>query len=92
MGKAKPKRLTVDELLRLACLYAEQHQLDYAVAIAGTGDDWDETKAETEQFIKQVRAYRLKRWGKTKLEGAMDNMKPVTVAELMARDTNKPGA
>lgn len=79
----KPKKLPVDELLRLACIYAETDQEEHARCIAHTDDEED--KAKTEAFLKQLRAYRLKRWGKTKLEAAMEKMKPVSIEEAMRR-------
>lgn len=77
------KKLSVDELLRLACIYAERDQEEYTRAITGVG--MEEELAETEAFIKQLREYRLKRWGATKLEAAMEAATPVNVQEIAAR-------
>lgn len=78
----KADRLPVDELLRLACIYAEQDRQEYAAAIHGCDA---EAEQETAEFLRQLRAYRLRRWGKTKLETWMDGAKEVSVSEVAAR-------
>ncbi len=80
------KKLPVGELLRLACIYAERDQQEYARCIAkGTDAGMVAEQEETAAFLRQLRAYRLKRWGKTKLEATMATMTPVTVAEIAKR-------
>lgn len=60
--------MKIDEMLRLACIYAEQDRAAYLDAWSGCNDDGAEKiKSECRAFIKKVRAYRLKRWGKTNL-------------------------
>lgn len=55
------EKLPASELLRLACQYATNDQESFLEAI---GDTDPEAKADTEDFLKQLRAYRRKRWGK----------------------------
>ena len=73
------KRYTVDELLRLACIYAERDRLEYIDSVSHCEDG---EKEEAERFLNELRAYRMKRWGKTKLEAALSQMKPVCVTDL----------
>jgi len=86
----KPKNLSVDELLRRACNYAEQDRVGFLAAMEpcrGGGDD--ELIAETEQFIKQLRAYRRKRWGKSTsdtLDEKLASMEAKPIQEVL-RDT-----
>lgn len=61
-------KIKVDELLRLACIYAEDDRLDFVAAVRESDPD---LAAETVEFLTQLRAYRLKRWGKTKREDIM---------------------
>ncbi len=82
MPKSNDK-LSVDELLRRACIYAERDQQEYAAAIAHT--DSPEGKAEVEAFLRQLRAYRKKRWGKTRLEVAIESAEPVPITEVIKR-------
>ena len=70
--------MTVDEMLRLACIYAERDQCDFLLAI----EDADELlEKDTKDFIKKIRAYRLKRWGKTKMERLLEKAKYVKVGK-----------
>lgn len=75
-------KLKVDELLRLACIYAETDRQEFLDCIAHCKEDAD-TIEETKDFLSQLRAYRLKRWGKTKLEAATERMTAVQVAEIV---------
>ena len=77
------KKLPIDELLRLACIYAETDREEYQRSIEGAG--MEDEKAKTAAFLKQLREYRLKRWGRTSLEAAMDEMKPVPLSEIASR-------
>lgn len=82
-----PKKLTVDEMLRLACCYAERDQEAFLAAMdncRGRAED-DEIIARAEEFIKKVRAYRLKRWGKTRLEALCDDAKPTGIQVVAGR-------
>jgi hypothetical protein len=67
MEKVKPKKLSVDELTRLAFVWAEQ---DRATLAEAWGDS--EEGKQTENQAALLRAYRLKKWGKTKLESTLE--------------------
>lgn len=74
------------EMLRLACIYAESDQQEFLRC--WTDDVSDEGKRvtrETKAFLKKVRAYRLKRWGKTQGEIILEQAKPVSIRELAKR-------
>lgn len=86
---ARRKPLPVSELLRLACVYAEANEREHLRCIADTGDE-DEI-AKTRAFIWQIRDYRLRRWGKTRLEAVMDEMKPVPFTEIAKRPNSAFG-
>lgn len=75
--------MTEDELLRLACVYAEQDRESLMSAYEHMKSD-PEYKAAKE-FAKRVRAYRLKRWGKSKSEATFDGAKGVSIFELLKR-------
>lgn len=64
------KRIPVDELLRLACLYAEQDREGFLNCYSSMPND--PAALEAKAFLDQLRAYRKKRWGKTQLQAAMD--------------------
>lgn len=74
-------KLPVSELLRLACIYAEQDRAGMLRAL----HDGDPEKNEVRAFLKQLRAYRLKRWGKTKLEHFIETATEKPVAEFTKR-------
>ena len=74
-------KLSVSELLRLACVYAESYEEGFADAV---GRDTDEGR-EAVEYVEQLRAYRMKRWGKTKLEAYMDRCESVTPQEAIRR-------
>ncbi len=78
-------RLSVDQLLRLACVYAEQDRESWLVAMdncRGMPED-AEAIAKAEAFLAQLRKYRLRRWGKTRLEKALEGAVPVSPAEVI---------
>lgn len=75
-------KMAISEMLRLACIYAVQDREGYLHAIEGTDD---ELEAETKQFIKELEAYRLKRWGRTELEAAIADAVPVKATDLLKR-------
>lgn len=77
------KKLPEDELLRLACIYAESDREALVAAYEHMPRDPERKRAE--RFLKQLRAYRLKRWGQTNLEATMEKMRPVSVADVMGR-------
>lgn len=56
------KKLAVDELLRLACIFAEQDRETFIEAYEKMPND--PARLEAEDVLKQIRAYRKKRWGK----------------------------
>lgn len=76
------KKLSTSELLRRACLYAEQDRLGMIDAYGN--DDSEEEVRKSKAFLKQLQTYRLRRWGKTQME---------VMAEEAAEsaDITKPG-
>ena len=59
-------RLPVSELLRRACIYAEQDRSSLIEAMSGLNDSEDrEFVNEQKSFLRQLRDYRRKRWGKS---------------------------
>ncbi len=77
------KNLPVDELLRLACIYAEQDRESIITAYANMPDDPEAVKAG--EFLKQLRVYRRKRWGRTKHEQVLSAGVPTPVSEIAGR-------
>ncbi len=80
------KKLSVDELLRCACIYAELDREGFVAAHDNMPNDPAAVKARA--FLEELRAYRIKRWGKTDLEVIFEETKPVTVEES-ARGENR---
>lgn len=76
-------KLPIDELLRLACIYAERDQMEYLNAVHADPEE----VAETREYLRQLRAYRLKRWGKTRLEGWIDSAVEITVQDYLKSAT-----
>lgn len=78
---SKPKKLPIDELLRLACIYAERDQQAFVEATCDSPSDaqWYQ---EAMDFVKQVREYRLKRWGRTASEALTDGVPLVNTLGL----------
>lgn len=75
------KKYATSELLRLACIYAEQDRLGLIDAYSGCDSPEDEAmKAEWTEYVKQLRAYRLKRWGKTQFEKIVDEADTVNLS------------
>ena len=73
--------MTVDELTRLAFIWAEQDRQTLA-------ECWPPGSKERRQAASeanQLRRYRLKRWGRTKLEVILDGAKPVRVQDLFKK-------
>ena len=79
------RKLPIDELLRLACIYAEEYQLEFLRCISNAGKD-DSEVIKTKAFLQQIREYRMRRWGRTQLEAALEKMVPVDVSEIMRRE------
>lgn len=72
------KKYPINELIRLAMIDAEGWQTELAQANhPGTTE-----RKEAEELAAQYRAYRMRRWGKTRLEAATEKMKPATINEL----------
>lgn len=83
--------MTEDELLRLACIYAERDQEAFFLAYEHCIDaEGRRMQSQTKAFLKKLRAYRLKRWGRTALEAAMDECVPVSIEEIMRRKEPTP--
>ncbi len=80
------KKYSVDELLRLACIYAELDREGFVRAHDNMPNDPAAVKARA--FLKELRAYRLKRWGKTALEVELENTKSVPVSEIVKRENH----
>ena len=76
-------RMSDDELLRRACLYAERDQEAFVEAYAHMLNDPAAKKAIS--FLRQLRAYRLKRWGRTKLEKLMGEADSVPIGKITGR-------
>lgn len=76
--------MKIDELMRLAFIYAEQDREGYLDAIANTSDERE--KDETEALIEALREYRLRRWGRTRHESLMARAETKTV-EQIRKDT-----
>lgn len=66
----KAAKLSVDELLRLACVYAEQDRQGFLGACSHMLDDPAAVAAK--HYLGQLREYRKKRWGKTELEDRLE--------------------
>lgn len=77
----RARRLRVDELTRLAFVWAEQDR-------AAMADAWEEgspERAEAESQYQQLKAYRTKRWGRTQMEAILSKpMKLVNVKDMKA--------
>ncbi len=61
------KKLRVDELTRLAFIWAEQDR----DAMADAWPKGSVERAEALAVLKQLRDYRMKRWGRTRLESIL---------------------
>jgi hypothetical protein len=73
------KKLSVNELLRRACYYAEQDRDSFIQAHKHMPND--EFAVEAIEFLSQLKAYRQKRWGKFYLEG--NDMKSVQIEDIL---------
>lgn len=67
-----------DELLRLAFIYAEQDRQSFSECSKGD----DEHGAAAALLAAEFRAYRQKRWGKTRHEVNLENCTTVSIDEL----------
>ncbi len=78
------KRITVDEMLRIALIDAEVYERDLAEANR-RADPVESKKAA--DLAEQMRKYRLKRWGKTQYEASIEN---ATVVEVTPKGLKLP--
>lgn len=64
------RRIPAGELLRMACLYAIDYRVDFLRCYANCEGDphYAEMLAEERAYLKQLRAYYRRRWGKKKPE------------------------
>lgn len=73
--EADMKKLKIDELTRLAFIWAEQDR-------AAMADAWPRgspERAESQNQRDQLHNYRVKKWGRTVLETVMSNAKAQTI-------------
>ena len=83
-GAGMSGKLSVSELLRLACLYAEQDRRSWLDAMRNcTGVEDADVIQKAETFLAQLQEYRVRRWGKTKLEQAWETAVPMSPAEVI---------
>jgi hypothetical protein len=73
--------MSVDELTRLAFIYAEQDRRGFAEAWRGADE---KIVKETMALVKSLRDYRVRRWGRTKFEAAFDGAKSANLDTLKA--------
>lgn len=70
----------VEELIRLAMVYAEQDRRSFAEANGS-----NQVAAEANELADAFRAYRMKRWGRTTMEAQLDSATLVPIDELRRR-------
>jgi hypothetical protein len=80
-------RLKIDELTRLAFIYAERDQRALAEAYGHMPGDSAARRARS--LAKQLRAYRLNRWGSTAEERLLGGMTAVSLDSIRERDAAK---
>jgi acetyl/propionyl-CoA carboxylase alpha subunit len=84
--------MKVSELLRLACIYAEQDRLEFIDAMSSSTSEEDiEIVEQEKQFLKELVQYRKKRWGRSKTEKLFDNTTTKTVPEIVKDYENNGG-
>lgn len=74
---------SVNSLLKLACEYADQDREAFIDCYDSPGFRDDPARLEAIEFLKQLRAYRLNRWGKSKLEQVMSECKSIPVLNIL---------
>lgn len=77
-GKQNMKKLSVDELTRLAFVWAEQDRSSLAQC-------WPKGSLERQEAAEeanQLRQYRLKRWGRTLGDAALESVKSMPILKL----------
>ena len=80
-------RLSEDELLRLACIYAEQDRDSFIQAHENMPNDPAAKRARS--VLKQLHAYRMRRWGATPLEKDLERAESVPFPEAIRRGLGK---
>lgn len=75
--------MKIDEMLRLACLYAEQDRLSLLDAYKNNQDE--QVARDAEAFLKKLRKYRIKRWGNTELEANLKDVPMLTTSEIRSK-------
>ena len=70
--------MSIDELTRCAFIWAEQDRS----SLVQCYDDRDSQKAIHQNQVKQLRAYRLKKWGRTAMEAIEENCKSVPLSKI----------
>lgn len=78
--KPKKKKRSVGQLTRLAFIWAEGDRI--ALMDAYEHMQEDETYKEAFDDLKELRAYRLRRWGRTKLEAAIADATLKSISEI----------
>ena len=76
--------MKTSELLRKACIYAEQDRLGLIDVYSGNPEE--PVVADAFQFLKELKAYRIKRWGKTKLEVELEGGKRLVAYEQAIKE------
>ena len=71
---------SVSELLRLACLYAEQDREGFIAAYEGMEDE--PACREAIEFLTELRAYRRRRWGRS-LSDSLHGLKSASLIDVM---------
>jgi hypothetical protein len=68
-------KITIDELTRLAFLWAEQDR----AALADAWPKGSPERAEAREMASRLKAYRTKRWGLTQMEVLLSKAKPRSI-------------
>jgi hypothetical protein len=93
MKKSKKPKLTQwseDELLRRACIHAESDLETWLDAIRESTDpEYVEMRQEQTALLKQLKAYRRRRWGRTKLEEVMQQLHGCSLQNLLKRTAQR---
>ena len=76
-------KVSEEELFRLAFLFAEQDRASFVQCYPENSRDPYCVKAR--RLVKQLREYRLRRWGKTRFETEMETAKTINVAQAIKR-------
>ncbi len=79
------KKMSVDELTRRAFMWAEQDRWSLA-------ECWpigSPERAEAESDYQQVRNYRLKKWGKSKMEAILEETPSKSINEIHELEKNQ---